>query len=274
MKEKIKTICCILLLMAALPYIITVIWQGKGDGQFLPSDQVGEVAEEERQLLGIVAHEMPLSYEKEALKAQTILARTNLKLSQETGSEAPEGLTAQELENLQREKESAAQYQKLLSAISETRGQVLKSEGNLVAAGYFAVSADVQDLTSPDYLKVIFLEKEEFSRLFAEEIPELAGTDADTILQALSEARRDELGYVIEAVWGETIVPGERLRSIWQLNSACFYCKEVEGRIRIVTKGLGHGIGMSQFGANEMAKEGKSCQEILQYYFKNIEITD
>ncbi len=274
MKEKIKTVCCILLLLVALPYIITVMWQGKGENPTLLSEQNEEVVQEERQLLGIVAHEMPLSYEKEALKAQAVIARTNLKLSQETGSEMPESLSAQELEKLQREKESQEQYQKLTAAIAETRGQVLKSEGNLIAAGFYAVSAEVLDLTSPDYLKVIFLEKEEFAGQLGAEVPELAGADAASILQALDGARRDELGYVIEAAWGETVVAGERFRSAWQLNSACFYCKEVEGRIRIVTKGLGHGIGMSQFGANELAKEGKSCQEILKHYFKNIEITD
>lgn len=273
MKEKLKTLCCILLLLVALPYIITVIWQGKGEGLMLPWEQ-GEMNEEERQLIGIVAHEMPLSYEKEALKAQVILARTNLQLARETESEEPQGLTAQELENLQREKESREQYQKLLAAISETQGQVMKSQGSLVAAGYFAVSADVLDLTSPDYLKVIFLEKEEFAEQLAAEAPELTGTDGDTVLNALAEAKRDELGYVIEATLGETVLSGERLRNAWKLNSACFYCKEVEGRIRIVTKGLGHGIGLSQYGANELAKEGKSCREILQYYFKNIEIAD
>lgn len=273
MKEKIKTVCCILLLLAALPYIITMIWQGKGEGRILALQQDG-MAEGEQQLIGIVAHEMPLSYEKEALKAQVILARTNLQLAKEGGGTEPESLTAQELTNLQREKDSREQYQKLLAAISETQGQVMRQNGSLVAGGYFAVSADVLDLTSPDYLKVIFLEKEEFAEQLAAEEPKLAGTDAEAILSALAEARRDELGYVIEAALGDTVLDGERLRSAWQLNSSCFYCKEVEGRIRIVTKGLGHGIGLSQYGANELAKEGKGCQEILQYYFKNIEISD
>lgn len=274
MKEKIKTICCILLLLVALPYIITMIWQGQGQGQMVALQQ-GEIPKEEQQLIGIVAHEMPLSYEKEALKAQVILARTNLQLARETGGDEPEGLTAQELENLQREKDSQEQYQKLLAAVAETQGQVMRTDdGNLAAAGFFAVSADVLDLTSPDYLKVIFLEKEEFAGQLGAEVPELAGTDAQAILGALAEAKRDELGYVTEAALGGTVVAGERFRNAWQLNSACFYCKEVEGRIRIVTKGLGHGVGLSQYGANELAKEGKGCQEILQYYFKNIEISD
>ncbi len=273
MKEKIKTVCCILLLLVALPYIITMIWQGKGEDQILPGQQ-GELPESEQQLIGMVAHEIPLSYEKEALKAQVIVTRTNLWLARETDGEEPESLTAQELTSLQREKDSREQYQKLLAAISETQGQVMRIDGGLAAAGYFAVSADVLDLTSPDYLKVIFLEKEAFTQQLAAEVPELAGTDAAALLNALDTAQRNELGYVTEAVLGDVTLDGERLRNAWQLNSACFYCKEVEGRIRIVTKGLGHGVGLSQYGANELAKEGKGCQEILQYYFKNIEISD
>ena len=57
------------------------------------------------------------------------------------------------------------------------------------------------------------------------------------------------------------------------MNSACFYISEIDCRVRIVTKGLGHGYGLSIYGANEMAKEGKTYQEILSYYYSGIEIT-
>ena len=63
-------------------------------------------------------------------------------------------------------------------------------------------------------------------------------------------------------------------RSCFGLNSSCFYLKEVEGQVRIVTKGLGHGLGLSQYGANELAKEGKSYQEILKYYYQEISIEE
>ena len=57
-----------------------------------------------------------------------------------------------------------------------------------------------------------------------------------------------------------------------ELNSDCFYIKEVEGSIRILTKGMGHGLGLSQYGANEMAKKGKDYKEILNYYYQGLEI--
>ena len=54
------------------------------------------------------------------------------------------------------------------------------------------------------------------------------------------------------------------------LNSACFYFSELDGKIRILTKGIGHGLGLSQYGANELAKQGKNYQDILKYYYQDV----
>ena len=62
------------------------------------------------------------------------------------------------------------------------------------------------------------------------------------------------------------------MRAALGLPSACFYFSQLEGRVRITVKGLGHGLGMSQYGANEMAKEGKDYREILNYYYQDIRI--
>ena len=59
--------------------------------------------------------------------------------------------------------------------------------------------------------------------------------------------------------------------SVFSLNSTCFSIKEVDGEVRIVTKGYGQGYGMSQYGANEMAKQGSTYKEILEYYYSGID---
>ena len=64
----------------------------------------------------------------------------------------------------------------------------------------------------------------------------------------------------------------KKFRDRFGLASACFTIAEVDGRVRVVTKGLGHGYGLSQWGANELAKDGKDCVEILKYYFPNISL--
>ena len=93
-------------------------------------------------------------------------------------------------------------------------------------------------------------------------------------LEAVAISARDGGEYALEVAIGEKTVSGEEFRNGLELPSACLYLKEVEGKIRIVTKGLGHGLGMSQYGANVLAKEGSGYRDILNYYFKNIEISD
>ena len=91
-------------------------------------------------------------------------------------------------------------------------------------------------------------------------------------MEQISVGKRDSSEYALEVQIGETSISGEDFRNCLGLNSACFFLKEVEGEVRIVTKGLGHGLGLSQYGASEMAKEGAGYREILQYYYQNAEI--
>lgn len=83
---------------------------------------------------------------------------------------------------------------------------------------------------------------------------------------------RDSSGYVLTLQINGKNVSGEFFRSFLGLNSACFTIEEKGSAVEIVTKGIGHGVGMSQYGANEMAKGGKDFVAILQHYFTNIQI--
>lgn len=292
MKEKIKTIGCTLLLMVALPYIFTMAFQGKRAEENL---QVNEREDLEKYVISVVAQEIPVHYEIEALKAQAVIARTNIQSALEKEEQLPELLSQEELLSLWGKENFSSNYQQVTEAVQATENIVMRYQGNYIYAAFHAVSAgktrsasdalhtedmpwlqsvesDV-DIPSKDYLKVIFLEKEEFaekiSRIFPETVVEL-----ENPLKNIKIIARDESEYVQEVKLGEKVVSGEEFRRAMELNSACFYIKEVEDEIRIVTKGLGHGLGMSQYGANVMASEGVAYQEILSYYFKNIEISD
>ena len=94
----------------------------------------------------------------------------------------------------------------------------------------------------------------------------------EKILESVTVAERDSSDYVTKVAVGEQTITGEEFRNHFKLNSSCFYLKEVENQVRIVTKGLGHGLGFSQYGANVLAKEGKEYKELLQYYYKDISI--
>ena len=72
-------------------------------------------------------------------------------------------------------------------------------------------------------------------------------------------------------------VNGEEFRRTYHLASSCFTLQDYDGKTRVTAKGIGHGLGMSQYTAKKMAEEGKSCEEILQYFFTDVsleEVTD
>ncbi len=298
MKEKIKTFFCVLLLLVALPYIITMIFQGKavqGDIEDENILEVSETEDTEAYLVGVVAGEIPMTYETEALKAQAVVARTNLMAARELQEELPQTLTEEELWDLWGEEHFAQNYERLQNAVKATRGETMTVGGKYIYAAYHAVSAgrtrnasdaleteempwlesveSTTDISGRDYLKVISWEKEELVQKVQTAFPE-AVLDAGASLSGIIIESRDAAGYVMKMKVGELAMSGEEFRNGLELSSACFYLKEVEGKIRIVTKGLGHGLGLSQYGANALALEGMSYLEILSYYFKNVEISD
>lgn len=86
--------------------------------------------------------------------------------------------------------------------------------------------------------------------------------------------KEDSAGYVLEVQVGEEVVSGENFRDTYELASSSFELQEFDGKTRVITRGVGHGLGLSQYTANEMAKEGKTYQEILQYFFEGTEIRE
>ena len=246
----------------------------------------------ENYLTGILAKQIPLDYQEEAIKAQAVIARTSLTLALETEEKKlPDSMTREEMLKLWGQEGFEKNFQKLEEAAKSTKGEILLYDGKPIQPAFHAVSAgktrsakealqredepylagadSEMDIPSPDFLKVIFLEQKEFADKIKELCPEVS---EENILESVTVSKRDSADYAVQVNIGEKTVTGEEFRNCLNLNSACFYLKEVEGKARIVTKGLGHGLGLSQYGANELAKEGKSYQEILQYYYKDSSI--
>ena len=73
---------------------------------------------------------------------------------------------------------------------------------------------------------------------------------------------------------GEDKVNGEEFRKNYDLISSCFSIQQYEGKLRITTRGVGHGIGLSQNTANKMAENGKTAEEILKYFYEGCEIKE
>lgn len=290
MKEKLKLCVAVLVFIFFLPYLLTVILQ-KGTTGDLPAPVQDARLE---QLTGILAKEIPADSEPEAIKAQAIIARTNLYRWErgESGTEKPESFSAEELADYWGEA-YPENMEKMQKAISETANQVLMQEGKLIDAAFHNVSsgrtrtaAEVPgqeekgwlvsaespaDIRSADYITVIFFDREamiqKLESVFSEK--EMSG---DEWISKLEIIGRDSAGYVTGVSCGDITLSGEEIRNALELPSACFYIAEVEEQVRVLVKGQGHGFGLSRYGANELAKEGKSCGEILHYYYSEVEI--
>ncbi len=307
MKEKIKTFFAICVLVLTVPYIVTLLFQG--DKTSLESGKVQEILGEdsfedlqaegkdmnvEEYLAGVLAKEIPLDYHIETIKAQAVIARTALTVALESEDvNLPESMSREEMLELWGREGFEENYRVIEEAVTATKGEILIYKEEPIQAAFHAVSAGKTrnakealqkeeepyldsveselDIPCSDYLKVVFLEKNEYIEKIKKACPELEAAE-DNIMELVTVLKRDSSDYVTEIKIGEKVVTGEEFRGYLNLNSACFYLKEVEGKVRIVTKGLGHGLGLSQYGANELAKEGKDYKEILQYYYKDIEI--
>ena len=247
----------------------------------------------EEYLAGVVAKQIPLDYQPEAIKAQAVIARTSLAAALGTeGMELPSSMSREEMLTLWGQDGFEKNYHVLEEAILDTQGEILTYGGEPILTSFHAVSAGKTrnapdasienapylcsvdsswDIPSPDFLHVTFLEQEDFLKKLQQACPEL-DVPPDKAMEAFTIEARDSNGYVTQAKAGKTPLSGESARECLGLDSACFYIKEVEGQIRIVTKGLGHGLGLSQFAANEMAKEGMEYREILQYFYTDTEL--
>ena len=281
MSEKIKTILSILIILVILPYIITYALQGNVLFE-TGTDEPQESAESEEQtetLVGILAGQIAMDAPAEAIRAQAVLVRTEYLRRQEAGEEQEQSLSMEEMASLWGSQNLQMNYEIAKAAVTDTAGEVLTYEGTPIFTAFHKVSAGAtrgaehlnggetpylasvscgMDITSPDYLTVRFFSKKEFAQALG------LSEDAD-ITDLTIDA--DQTGYVKTVQIENKSFTGDEVRSLLELPSPCFYIKEVEGRMRVVVKGKGHGIGMSQYAACKQAEEGAKHETILKYFF-------
>jgi stage II sporulation protein D len=247
-------------------------------------------AQEEKikQLIGIVAKEMPIGYSLESKKAQAIIARTYLLRREEGLAESGElsGLSLEEMEGIWQEdfEKNYAVYQE---AVVETDGIVMTYDGELIEPIYHTASIgqtrdgqEVYGIEVP-YLKSVSSSFDENSLTTAildkKEIAQaLKATYSDIVLdENLLESQiqvisRFESGYINSLQVGNLILSGEEFRNLLKLSSSYFEFTSKGDKLVFTVKGIGNGVGLSKNGANELAKQGKDYSEILTYYFTGI----
>lgn len=277
-----------LIIMILLPYIVTVFINGNGVG--LPVNIGGSVpyvtvekeGEKKSVLLeeygiGMLAKEIGPEMEEETLKAQAVLIRTSIyKKIQEEGSEAvltAEYWTRSQMKQNWGREQYGVYYDKMKNAWTQTEGEVLMYENELALTPYHQLSNgktrsgnEVFGTEDYPYLKV----KECSADMESED-----AMDTRIIPDSGFEVtKNDAAGYVTELKKGEAVISGEEFRDTYHLTSACFTLQAYEGKTRIVTKGIGHGLGMSQNFANKMALDGEDYQKILSYFFEGTSLLE
>ena len=249
----------------------------------------GTVSEGEMEpyLVGVLLREMPAFFEEEALKAQAVVARTYARKAWETGGKhgdgsvctdpsCCQGYCGEEEYYLQGGREE--NLEKVRSAVCATAGQVLTYEGKLIEATYFSCSGgrteDAVAVWGTDfpYLRAVDSPGEEEAAYYQWEMTVPKSDIEQKLGVSLGQGVMDEVIYTegggVDTVCiGGTYFTGVEVRSLLGLRSTAFSMREEGDDIVITTKGFGHRVGMSQYGADAMAVAGSTYEEILAHYY-------
>lgn len=245
----------------------------------------------EEYLIGVVSGEMPASYELEALKAQAVAARTYTLNIMETESAIYDTVQHQVYMDQSQLKERWGNdfdqyYNKVKQAVDETKGETIEYNGERITPLYFSISNGYTE-NSEDYweneipyLKSVSSEWDKTAPKY-EEVVEF---DLKTLRTKFNNSKLTKKDFMIlsrtegkkvdEVLIGDKVYSGREVRELLGLRSSDFSFEFKDNKMLITTRGYGHGVGMSQYGADQLAKMGKSYKEILQYYYQNINIIE
>ena len=254
----------------------------------------------ERYLTGVVRGEMPASFEMEALRAQAAAERSYVYYQLAAGRKDahPDAdfctdhtcCSAYLSETAAREKwggDFAPWNTRVEQAVSDTDGQVVLYNGRPIlavfhssSAGRTAAAGDVWSGDLPYLVSVDSPEGEETVPNYDSTMTFTAAEAKEKLLAAHPElklsgtpdrwfgaAAENGSGRVETVSVGGTDIEGTELRRIFGLRSACFTVAADSESVTFRVTGYGHGVGMSQYGANQLAREGKTWQEILEWYY-------
>ncbi len=247
-------------------------------------------------LIGVLAGEMPASFAEEALKAQAVAARTYTmycmlgpKHAEADVCAEPGHCQAWQDEQTMRAKWGGRyeEYRaRLEAAVASTAGQYLSYEGQPVFAAFHASSAGATEdcgqvwnprpylisvsspesaETVPNYVTRLLCAPLDFRDVLLSAHPEadLSGGEEDW----LGPVARDESGRVASAEIGGVSFSGVELRRLFSLRSTAFTLTREDGKFLFTVTGSGHGVGMSQYGAEVMARQGADYRSILAHYY-------
>jgi len=253
----------------------------------------------------VVSAEMPANFELEALKAQAVAARSYVssrRNAYKISGTPPEHKGAEICTDfahckawISKEERMALwgadaekNWEKIEKAVTETSGEVVTYGGEVISAVFHSTSSGKTESSkdvwggvreylvsvdspgeenAPKFKSESTISRDEFIRIISENIE---GVNLNDTL--IGEIKRSDAGGIIEITLLGQNVKGTLFRTLFSLNSTNIEITEDNENIKFLVKGYGHGVGMSQYGANAMALNGKSYKEILTHYYQGTEI--
>ena len=236
-------------------------------------------------IFGVVAAEMPALFQDEALKAQAVASRSfalskNNRNVIEITSTISDQVYYTNYELKEKWKDSYNDYyNKILKDVVDTSGYVITRDGKILKTYYFSMSNGYTENSQNVFNETTFLSVSspfetklnnfEVQKIFSENellsLLNLSNID-------IKELKRNDTNHVEYINISGKKFTGIEIRKLLNLRSTDFTINKNNNEYTITTKGYGHGVGMSQYGANEMAKAGSNYTEILNYYYKNTKL--
>ncbi|MDF2536545.1 MAG: stage sporulation protein [Bacillales bacterium] len=259
------------------------------------SNKIEEVPLEEY-VMGVVSSEMPADFEIEALKAQALSARTNIVLSKLNGVKSGKGEVSDSTSDQVYKSEEELKViwgndftwknTKIKEAVEATNGQILTYNGNPITASFFSTSngrtenseeywstalpylksvESPWDLDSPKYQAQTAISVSNFEKKLNVKLS--SATNVGII------KKKTIGGRIAEIEISGKLFTGRKIREELGLRSTDFSLTRNGKEIIVQTKGYGHGVGMSQYGANGLATDGKKYMDIISYYYQGVQIS-
>ena len=244
-------------------------------------------------IIGVVSAEMPSSFEVEALKAQAVAARTFAMYKKNTRNLDYDLIIGVKDQAYKTNEQLLRQwnvlffnnYLKIRDAVLSTKNEVLTYDGDIINAFYFSMSngkTENSELVFSEalpYLKSVdsswdneSLKNYKVDKSFLRaDFCAMLDISCDDVV--ISDVVRSDSNRVLTVSINGVVFKGSDVRSKLGLRSTDFDIVVNTDDVVVSTRGYGHGVGMSQYGANGMALEGKSYKDILSHYYQNTEIS-
>ena len=253
---------------------------------------------------GSVAAEMPLSYHEEALKAQAVACYTNcLRLKNSAnkkeinGADISNDITVHqgyitEAERKEKWGDDFNKYEsKLRNVVTEIMGEYITYDGKICVAAFSAICTGTTesaenvwgsktpylvsvksdgDKLSPTYSSTVTFSKSQFISIMKD-----LGVSIDSkadLTKIIGKPKTTKAGTVLTIKINSKEVTGSNMRTAFSLRSPAFKITATKNEVTFNVSGYGHGVGMSQYGADYMARQGSTYDEILEHYYKGVKI--